>query len=127
LPATADFAAAIDQEVMTNGTVKFFNSAKGFGFITPDGGGKDVFIPATSVTSSGVSGLKAGQRVSFETEPDSKGPKAVKLSLLAEPPRPVPAPAAVKERPATEPVNARLTLYADPESDEFDTVLDAII
>jgi CspA family cold shock protein len=119
-------AAAIDQEVMTNGTVKFFNSAKGFGFITPDGGGKDVFIPATSITSSGIPGLKAGQRVSFETEPDSKGPKAVKLAVLAEPPRIVPAaaPAIVKERPAQD--TGRLTVYLDPESEESDIVLDTL-
>ena len=74
---------------MSNGTVKFFNAAKGFGFITPDGGGKDVFVPANSVSSAGVSNLKAGQRVSFETEPDSKGPKAVGLKVLAEAPKPV--------------------------------------
>jgi CspA family cold shock protein len=119
-------AAAIDQEVMTNGTVKFFNSAKGFGFITPDGGGKDVFIPATSITSSGIPGLKAGQRVSFETEPDSKGPKAVKLAVLAEPPRIVPptAPPIVKERPAQD--AGRLTVYLDPESEESDIVLDTL-
>jgi CspA family cold shock protein len=111
---------------MTNGTVKFFNSAKGFGFITPDGGGKDVFIPATSITSSGIPGLKAGQRVSFETEPDSKGPKAVKLAVLAEPPRIVPAvaPTVVKERPAQD--TGRLTVYLDPESEESDIVLDTL-
>ncbi len=111
---------------MTNGTVKFFNSAKGFGFITPDGGGKDVFIPATSITSSGIPGLKAGQRVSFETEPDSKGPKAVKLAVLAEPPRIVPAaaPTAVRERPVQD--TGRLTVYLDPESEESDIVLDTL-
>src|ERR1700691_1635541 len=104
---------------MISGTVKFFNTAKGFGFITPDGGGKDVFIPANSITSSGMPGLKAGQRVSFETEPDSKGPKAVKLKLLDEPPQPAP------ERPAPVARNApslRLTLFADPAFDESHAV-----
>src|SRR5215831_12488803 len=72
---------------MIKGTVKFFNNAKGFGFITPDDGGKDVFVPAATITQSGTPRLKAGQRVSFETEPDPKGPKAVRLALLDEPPR----------------------------------------
>ena len=52
---------------MPSGTVKFFNDAKGFGFVTLDEGGKDVFLPAISVTSSGLPGLKAGQRISFGT------------------------------------------------------------
>ncbi len=68
---------------MPSGTVKFFNDAKGFGFVTLDEGGKDVFLPAVSVTSSGLPGLKAGQRISFDVQPDSKGPKAIDLKLLA--------------------------------------------
>jgi len=66
---------------MIKGTVKFFNNAKGFGFITPDDGGKDVFVPAATITQSGTPRLKAGQRISFETEPDKrgKGPKAINL------------------------------------------------
>ncbi|TGY89244.1 cold-shock protein [Marinicauda algicola] len=68
---------------MTTGTVKFFNTQKGFGFITPDDGGKDVFVHITAVQSAGLPGLADGQRVSFETEPDKrgKGPKAVNLQL----------------------------------------------
>lgn len=63
------------------GTVKFFNSEKGFGFITPDEGGKDVFVHISAVEQSGMQGLQDGQRVSFETEPDKrgKGPKAIDL------------------------------------------------
>jgi CspA family cold shock protein len=63
------------------GTVKFFNASKGFGFITPDDGGKDVFVHVTAVESSSLSTLVDGMRVSFETEPDKrgKGPKAVEL------------------------------------------------
>jgi arsenate reductase len=112
---------------MANGIVKFFNSAKGFGFITPEDGGKDVFIPATSIASSGVAGLKAGQLVAFETEPDTKGPKAVKLKILAEPPKQAPreAPREVKERPAPA-ASVRLTLYLNPASDESQTVLAAL-
>ena len=63
------------------GTVKFFNASKGYGFITPDDGGKDVFVHVTAVERSGLGALADGQRVSFETEPDKrgKGPKAVEL------------------------------------------------
>jgi CspA family cold shock protein len=63
------------------GVVKFFNKTKGFGFITPDTGGKDVFVHVTAVERSGLSDLDEGMCVSFETEPDKhgKGPKAVKL------------------------------------------------
>lgn len=63
------------------GTVKFFNQSKGFGFITPDGGGKDVFVHITAVERSSVGALTENMRVSFETEPDKrgKGPKAVDL------------------------------------------------
>ncbi|MCW5718584.1 MAG: cold-shock protein [Bauldia sp.] len=66
-----------------NGTVKFFNAAKGYGFITPDGGGKDVFVHVTAVEQSGISSLNDGMRISFETEPDKrgKGPKAVELQV----------------------------------------------
>jgi CspA family cold shock protein len=65
------------------GTVKFFNQTKGFGFITPDEGGKDVFVHVTAVERSGIGVLDEGMRVSFETEPDKrgKGPKAVNLQL----------------------------------------------
>ena len=63
------------------GTVKFFNQTKGFGFITPDQGGKDVFVHITAVERSKIGTLDEGMRVSFETEPDKrgKGPKAVNL------------------------------------------------
>ncbi len=63
------------------GTVKFFNQSKGFGFITPDDGGKDVFVHITAVERSNVGQLAENMRVSFETEPDKrgKGPKAVNL------------------------------------------------
>lgn len=65
------------------GTVKFFNQSKGFGFITPDDGGKDVFVHITAVERSNVGQLSENMRVSFETEPDKrgKGPKAVNLQV----------------------------------------------
>lgn len=66
-----------------NGTVKFFNASKGYGFITPDGGGKDVFVHVTAVEQSGIPSLNDGMRISFEMEPDKrgKGPKAVELQV----------------------------------------------
>ncbi|WP_019960330.1 cold-shock protein [Woodsholea maritima] len=68
---------------MTTGVVKFFNETKGFGFITPDDGGKDVFVHITAVQAAGLAALSDGQKVSFETEPDKrgKGPKAVNLEV----------------------------------------------
>lgn len=53
---------------MTTGTVKFFNSAKGFGFITPDDGGKDAFVHISAVENAGLSGLAEGQKVSYDLE-----------------------------------------------------------
>lgn len=66
-----------------SGTVKFFNADKGFGFITPEDGGKDIFVHISAVQASGLPGLSDGQKVSFETEPDrrGKGPKAVNLVI----------------------------------------------
>jgi CspA family cold shock protein len=63
------------------GTIKFYNQTKGFGFITPDEGGNDVFVHITAVESSGIGALDEGMRVSFDTEPDKrgKGPKAIDL------------------------------------------------
>jgi CspA family cold shock protein len=62
------------------GTVKFFNAAKGFGFISPEGGGKDIFVHASALERSGMHTLSEGQRVTFETEQDQRGAKAVNLS-----------------------------------------------
>jgi CspA family cold shock protein len=64
---------------MTIGTVKFFNSSKGFGFIAPDGGAKDVFVHATALEAAGMTSLSEGQKVSFDIQPDAKGSKAVNL------------------------------------------------
>ncbi|KAA0971788.1 cold-shock protein [Aureimonas fodinaquatilis] len=63
------------------GTVKFFNTEKGFGFIKPDNGGADIFVHISAVQASGLSDLVENQKVSYETEPDKrgKGPKAVNL------------------------------------------------
>lgn len=63
------------------GTVKFYNSQKGYGFIKPDDGGNDVFVHVTAIERSDVGPLIEGTRISFDTEPDKrgKGPKAVNL------------------------------------------------
>ena len=57
---------------MINGTVKFYNGQKGFGFIQPDGGGKDVFVHASALERAGLHGLNEGQKVSFDTQEDRK-------------------------------------------------------
>jgi CspA family cold shock protein len=63
------------------GTVKFFNSERGYGFIKPDDGGRDVFVHITAVERAGLKTLNEGQRITFDVEPDKKGkgPKAVNL------------------------------------------------
>ncbi|MEZ5958131.1 MAG: cold-shock protein [Hyphomonadaceae bacterium] len=64
--------------------MKFFNGARGFGFITPDGGGADVFVHVSAVERAGLTQLVEGQKVNFQTLPDTKGkgPKAVNLKVL---------------------------------------------
>ncbi len=61
---------------MTQGTVKWFNADKGYGFITPDGGGNDLFVHFTAIQSSGYRSLEEGQRVEFEVTQGQKGPQA---------------------------------------------------
>ncbi len=107
---------------MAYGTVKFFNVAKGFGFITADEGGKDVFVPAASITAAKLSGLKTGQRVSFESEPDKKGPKAVNLLVIAAAEAPVVEKRA-PDMPPREQGKPRLTIYLDSSSDDACDVL----
>jgi CspA family cold shock protein len=71
-----------EKAAMTIGQVKFFNTTKGFGFIAPEGGGKDVFVHVTAVQAAGLRGLNEGQRVNFDVEADKRGPKAVNLTLV---------------------------------------------
>ncbi|MFN2615708.1 MAG: cold-shock protein [Thermoleophilaceae bacterium] len=64
---------------MPTGTVKWFSDDKGFGFITPDDGGKDLFVHHTGIVSQGFASLEEGAKVSFESEAGPKGPKAVNV------------------------------------------------
>jgi CspA family cold shock protein len=66
----------LKDEPMTEGTVKWFNSQKGFGFIQPSDGGKDVFVHISAVERSGLNGLNEGQKVSFDLVTDRKNGKA---------------------------------------------------
>ena len=68
---------------MPNGTVKWFNPAKGFGFIQPDGGGADVFVHISAVERAGLSTLNEGQKVSFEEERDTKRGKTSAVNIKA--------------------------------------------
>lgn len=67
---------------MTIGTVKFYNAAKGFRFISPDDGGKDVFVHATAMEQAGMTSLSEGQKVSFDIQPDARGAKAGNLKAF---------------------------------------------
>jgi len=65
---------------MKTGIVKFFNATKGYGFIAPDDGSKDVFVHISAVEQANLPPLTQGQKVSFEVQSEARGPKAVNLS-----------------------------------------------
>jgi CspA family cold shock protein len=68
--------------VGTTGTVKWFSDDKGFGFITPDEGGRDLFVHFTGITGDGYRSLAEGAKVTYEEEQGDKGPKAVNVQKL---------------------------------------------
>ncbi len=72
---SAEHNVAMKGFVMTTGTVKWFNSTKGFGFIQPDNGGADVFVHISAVERAGMRDLVEGQKISFELERDNKSGK----------------------------------------------------
>jgi CspA family cold shock protein len=67
---------------MANGTVKWFNDQKGYGFITPDDGGKDLFVHQSAIDATGFRSLAEGAKVSYETEQGPKGPSAANVRAL---------------------------------------------
>ena len=67
---------------MSTGTVKWFNSTKGFGFIQPEDGGQDVFVHVSAVEKAGLRGLNEGQKVSYETQNERGKTAAVNLKAL---------------------------------------------
>lgn len=66
---------------MITGTVKWFNKTKGFGFVSPEDGGKDVFVHISAVEASGLDTLHEDQVVNMETEMSQKGPQATKITV----------------------------------------------
>jgi CspA family cold shock protein len=66
---------------MPTGTVKWFNADKGFGFITPEDGSKDLFVHHSAIEGDGYRSLDEGAKVSYETQPSDKGPKAANVRL----------------------------------------------
>lgn len=69
---------------MQKGTVKFFNNTKGFGFITPDDGGSDLFVHFSEIQATGFKTLADGQRVTFEKKDGQKGAQAVNVQIIEE-------------------------------------------
>ncbi|MBV8209252.1 MAG: cold-shock protein [Burkholderiaceae bacterium] len=67
---------------MAQGTVKWFNEAKGFGFITPEDGGKDLFAHFSQIQGNGFKTLQEGQRVEFTVAPGTKGPQATQIRVI---------------------------------------------
>ena len=68
---------------MATGTVKFYNDQKGYGFIAPDDGAKDVFVHATALERAGLNGLTEGQKVNFETDVDQRSGKTAVSTISA--------------------------------------------
>ena len=68
---------------MANGTVKWFNDAKGYGFITPEEGTKDLFVHHSSILGEGFKSLPEGARVEYEAREGSKGPEATNVAVVA--------------------------------------------
>jgi CspA family cold shock protein len=71
-----------EERHVPTGTVKWFSDEKGFGFITPDEPGKDLFVHHTGIAGEGFKSLSEGAKVSFDAEPGDKGPKAVNVQIV---------------------------------------------
>jgi CspA family cold shock protein len=70
------------EESMATGTVKWFSDEKGFGFITPDDNSQDLFVHHTAIVADGYRSLAEGSKVSYDSEPGNKGPKAVNVQPI---------------------------------------------
>ena len=101
---------------MASGTVKWFNAQKGYGFIQPDDGSKDVFVHITAVERAGLSGLNEGQKVSFDLEERPRGTSATNLKPVSEPRAVRPSPVACVHRmpPAQAVAGVGSRIEADP-------------
>jgi cold shock protein len=75
-------AREVEGSYMAQGTVKWFNADKGFGFITVDGAGTDVFVHFSAIQSSGFRSLEENQRVEFEIQQGAKGPQAAQVRTI---------------------------------------------
>jgi CspA family cold shock protein len=73
--------AGLEEHSMATGTVKWYNETKGYGFIQPDNGGKDVFVHATALERAGMRGLAEGQKISYEVESDRRTGKESATNL----------------------------------------------
>jgi CspA family cold shock protein len=82
VPAANDFSSLFKERKMAAGTVKWFNDAKGFGFITPEDGGKDLFAHFSEIQSGGFKSLAEGQRVEFVVKQGQKGPQASEIRIV---------------------------------------------
>jgi cold shock protein len=81
-PCWSGVADKSENNAMASGTVKWFNAQKGYGFIQPDDGSKDVFVHITAVERAGLSDLNEGQKVSFDLEERPRGTSATNLKLV---------------------------------------------
>ena len=77
----SNLRGSVQEHIMSTGTVKWFNAQKGFGFIAPDNGGKDVFVHVSALERAGVHNLAEGQKVSYTTEEDRRSGKIAVASI----------------------------------------------
>jgi len=83
VPAANEFSLTFKELTVAIGTVKWFNDAKGFGFITPEDGGKDLFAHFSEIKGGGFKSLTEGQRVEFIVKQGAKGPQAAEIKVAA--------------------------------------------